>query len=182
MIVFGLGNPGDEYLFSRHNLGFMVVDALALSLDWRFRPQGQALVAKGRRNNSDLWLVKPMSYMNLSGQVVRQMVSKSDEEYLVVVDDVDLEFGTIRLRKSGGTSGHNGLASIIEHLGTEEFPRLRIGVGPRPDGAELSDYVLESFPAHQLKQVPEIVNRAGDAVLLTQARGIDVAMSQVNAQ
>jgi PTH1 family peptidyl-tRNA hydrolase len=159
----------------------MVVDALALSVNWHFHARGQALVAEGRRSGQDLLLVKPMSYMNLSGRVVADFLKGKDDEFLVVVDDVDLELGTIRLRKGGGTSGHNGLASIIESLGTDEFSRLRMGVGPRPDGAELSDYVLESFPASELQQIPEIVDRAGDAILLMLARGIDIAMNEVNA-
>ena len=182
MIVFGLGNPGDEYLFTRHNLGFMVADALALELGWRFRAKDQALIAEGRYRSEELWLVKPLSYMNRSGVVVKEVLAKRDVDFLVVVDDVDLESGRLRLRKQGGTSGHNGLASIAEHLGTESFPRLRVGIGPRPEGAELTDYVLSAFSKQELSELPEIIERAKEAVLLVVSQGIDVAMNQVNVE
>jgi PTH1 family peptidyl-tRNA hydrolase len=182
VIVFGLGNPTDEYLFTRHNLGFMVVDALALGFGWRFRPKAKTLVAQGKYRSQELWLVKPLSYMNRSGAAVSQVLSRRDDSFLVVVDDVDLEFPRIRLRKQGGTSGHNGLASIRDHLGTEEFPRLRIGVGPRPEGAELSDYVLAPFSRAELKELPFVIERAADTVLLAASQGIDTAMNQVNPQ
>lgn len=180
MIVFGLGNPGDEYLFARHNLGFMVADALALELGWRFRPHGQALIAEGRYRLQELWLVKPLSYMNRSGQVVKDVLEKCSDDFLVVVDDVDLEWGQLRLRKRGGTSGHNGLDSIRDHLGGEDFPRLRIGIGPRPEGAELSDYVLSPFSKTELAELPGMIERARDAVLLATSEGIDIAMNKVN--
>lgn len=181
MIVFGLGNPGDEYLFTRHNLGFMVADALALELGWRFRPHDQALIAEGRYRLQELRVVKPLSYMNRSGAVLKGVLDRRADNFLVVADDVDLEWGRLRLRLKGGTSGHQGLASISDHLGTDEFPRLRMGVGPRPDGAELSDYVLSSFSKAELKKLPSIIERAKEAVLLAATQGIDVAMNQVNA-
>jgi PTH1 family peptidyl-tRNA hydrolase len=180
VIVFGLGNPGDEYLFSRHNLGFMVADALALELGLRFRAKDQALIAEGRYRSEELWLVKPLSYMNLSGAVVKDVLEERGDRFLVVVDDVDLEVGRLRLRKQGGTSGHNGLASVAEHLGTESFPRLRVGIGPRPEGAELTDYVLSAFSKRELSELPEIIERAKQAVLLAISQGIDVAMNKVN--
>lgn len=180
MIVFGLGNPGDEYLFARHNLGFMVADALAIELGWRFRPRGQALVAKGKHRVEELWLVKPLSYMNRSGAVVKEILAKRDAFFLVVADDVDLEWGHLRLRRQGGSSGHQGLASIRDALGTEDFPRLRIGIGPRPEGTELSDYVLSSFSPAELKELPSIIERAKEALLLAASEGIDIAMNKVN--
>ncbi|MBN2378756.1 aminoacyl-tRNA hydrolase [candidate division WOR-3 bacterium] len=180
MIIFGLGNPGEKYLLNRHNLGFMVVDALAEHLRLRFRISGQALIAKGSYSGKKLWLVKPLSYMNLSGQVVKQVLSKHTDDFLVVVDDVDLEFSTIRLRKQGGTSGHNGLASISDCLDAEDFPRLRIGIGPRPEGFELSDYVLSNFTPDEFSELQEIIGRAADAVLLVITQGMDIAMNQIN--
>ncbi len=181
MIVFGLGNPGDEYLFSRHNIGFMVVDAIALKKGFKFKPWRQSLRAMGRYSQAELWLVKPMTYMNCSGDAVKQTLKENPDQYIVIVDDVDLDFGRILLRKHGGTSGHNGLASICSSLGSEDFPRLRVGVGPRPDGAELSDYVLSSFSKQELEELPDIINRAKDAILLAASRGIDVAMNHVNS-
>jgi PTH1 family peptidyl-tRNA hydrolase len=180
VIVFGLGNPGDEYLFSRHNLGFMVSDALALERGWRFRSWKNSLVATGRFKQEELWIIKPMTYMNESGRAVKEALAAHDDRFLVVVDDVDLDFGYLRIRKQGGTSGHNGLASIAQHLETEEFPRLRIGLGPRPDGADLSAYVLSPFTQSQIDDLQMIIQKAKDAVLLTAVRGIDVAMNEVN--
>ena len=182
MIIFGLGNPGDEYLMSRHNLGFMVVDALAHNLGLRFKPSGDALVAKGSCSNQNLHLVKPLTYMNRSGRVVKDVLADNKDDFLVVVDDVDLEFSRLRLRKQGGTSGHNGLESIAERLDTEEFPRLRLGIGPRPDGAELSDYVLQRFSADELENLKDLISRAADACLLVLEKGIDNAMNEVNPE
>ncbi len=180
MIVFGLGNPGEEHLLSRHNLGFMVTDALALRWKWRFRAWQESLVAKGIREGSDVWLVKPLSYMNRSGRVVARTLAHRADEFIVVVDDVDLPFGTLRLRKQGGTSGHNGLASISDHLHTEEFLRLRIGIGPRPLGEDLSDYVLAQFTRPELDELPAVIDDACFAVKAVIASGIDVAMNEVN--
>lgn len=181
MIVFGLGNPGERYMLSRHNLGFMVVDSLAIRLDLRFRLHEEAFVARGKYAGEELTLVKPLSYMNLSGRVVRNTLQEKEDDFLVVVDDVDLSFGQLRLRKLGGTSGHNGLTSIQEYLGTEEFARLRIGIGPRPETGELSDYVLSTFSPPELKQLPDVIDEARDAVLFVMERGMDAAMNRVNA-
>lgn len=181
MIVFGLGNPGEEYLLSRHNLGFMVADSLAIRFKLRFRLHDEAFIARCKHADEDLMLVKPLSYMNLSGRVVRNILKDNDDDFLVVVDDVDIPFGHLRLRKLGGTSGHNGLESIQTYLGTDDFARLRVGIGPRPAGQELSDYVLSMFTPPELKQLPTVIEEASDAVLLVVENGIDIAMNSVNA-
>ncbi|MBD3284714.1 aminoacyl-tRNA hydrolase [candidate division WOR-3 bacterium] len=165
---------------SRHNLGFMVVDALAHHLSMRFKPGDEALVAEGSCSGKALRLVKPLSYMNQSGRVLKRILAGNHDDFLVVVDDVDLEFTRLRLRKQGGASGHNGLESVAYHLGTEEYPRLRLGIGPRPPGADLSDYVLETFSPDELEEVKVVVSRAADACLLVLEKGIDVAMNEVN--
>ncbi|NLI98131.1 aminoacyl-tRNA hydrolase [bacterium] len=180
MIIFGLGNPGEEYLLSRHNIGFMTVDAVAIGMRSRFKIEGEALVSKGSYKGCNFSLVKPLSYMNLSGRVVRDYLKRNNDGYLVVVDDVDLPFGTLRIRKQGGDGGHNGLASVIEYMGTEDFARMRVGVGPRPEGCDLSDYVLSSFSRDELKQLPWLVDISRDAVLLVIKEGIDIAMNEVN--
>jgi len=181
VIVFGLGNPGEEYLMSRHNIGFMVADALAMDLGLRFRVSGEALVARASRGGEGLVIVKPLSYMNRVGRVLKEVLAKRNDSFLVVTDDVDLVLGCFRLRKKGGAGGHNGLASIIEHLGTEEFARLRVGIGPRPDGAELSDYVLAPFSSDEKEVLGEIIAEARDAVTLVFNQGMDAAMNKVNA-
>lgn len=127
-----------------------------------------------------MWIIKPMTFMNRSGRAVKEVLAVHHDRFLVVVDDVDLEFGRLRIRKQGGTSGHNGLASIAEYLETEEFARLRIGAGPRPLGEELSDYVLSPFSSSQMEDLQVLIQKAKDAVLLTAARGIDAAMNEVN--
>ncbi len=162
-------------------MGFMVLDSVALKLKLKFRASGQALAAKGSSKGHDFVLVKPLSYMNLSGVVVRDYLKRHRDDFFVVVDDVDLPFGTLRLRTKGGDGGHNGLASIIDYLDTEEFARLRIGIGPRPAGTDLSDYVLAPFSRDEMKNLPFLVERSGDAVLLTINEGVQMAMNEINA-
>jgi peptidyl-tRNA hydrolase, PTH1 family len=181
-IVVGLGNPGREYAATRHNLGFMVVDELA-----------RRLVASERRNRfrSDLVevfdagekvvLIKPRTYMNLSGSAVREAVSwykTSVDEIIVVVDDIDLPFGWIRLRARGGSGGHNGLKSIIAELGTDTFSRMRIGIGRGPGHA--TRQVLSRFTADEERVLPTVIQAAADCVLEWERNGIINAMNRCN--
>lgn len=161
-------------------MGFMVLDSLALKLKMKFRVSGQALAAKGSSKGHDFVLIKPLSYMNLSGVVVRDYLKRHKDDFFIVVDDVDLPFGTLRLRTKGGDGGHNGLASIIDFLDTEDFARLRIGIGPRPSGIELSDYVLASFSKDEMKELPVLIENSRDAVLLTINEGVQMAMNEIN--
>ncbi len=181
--VFGLGNPGEEYDATRHNVGFEVVGRLAEGYGVRvLRRRFQALVAEAETEAGRLFLVKPQTYVNQSGASVKAIVAwyeLSPEEILVVCDDLDLEFGTIRVRRGGSSGGHNGLKSIAAALGTTEFPRLRIGIGrPRPEKAV--DYVLGRFSKAQNKVIGQAVETAADAVRCCLTEGIAACMNKFN--
>ncbi len=179
-LVVGLGNPGAEYNRTRHNVGFEIVDRLAAEwgLAWQHSKSWQALWAKGEK----AILVKPASYMNRSGeplQAVAQFYKIEPREMLVVLDDMALPLGRLRLRPDGGTAGHNGLESIIVQFGTEEIPRLRIGIGAAPvEGA--TDYVLTRFFEEERPIVEKTVVRAADAVKCAIDNGLLSAMNQFN--
>ena len=145
-VVAGLGNPGEEYRHSRHNIGFTIIDKFAGSRKMSFTKDGNALCAK----RSQFMLIKPLTYMNLSGKAISRFV-EDIEETLVVCDDIYLPFGEIRLRQNGGDGGHNGLWSIIDELNTIEFSRMRIGVGQPAHTSMLKNYVLEDFTEEEFK-------------------------------
>jgi len=183
--IVGLGNPGSEYLASRHNIGFMVVDAAAAR--WNVRVASQeagSLVGDGRFNGIDLRLVKPVRYMNRTGPVLKNFTAGwSENEFeamIVIADDLALPVGAIRLRKKGGHGGHNGLRSIIDLLGHERFPRLRVGIGAIPVAQRGTDYVLEPFAVAERGLMMETVSRAVDALECWLENGIEQAMSRYN--
>jgi len=184
MVVVGLGNPGAEYAATRHNAGFMAVDALAERLH-RFsgwtREEG-LLRGRGRAGRFDAVLVKPQQYMNRSGGAVKTILSEgwNPGELLVVYDDVYLPLGTLRLRLSGGPGGHNGLESIVEAAGTVSVPRLRIGVGPAPASADLKEYVLQPFSGDEREIVPRVIEAASQAAHDAVALGLVEAMNRWN--
>ncbi len=163
-LIVGLGNPGREYRETRHNVGFMVVDGLCEAFGIRLaRLQSRALVGTGIWNGKKIILAKPQAYMNLSGQVVSSLVrfyKISLDRLLVIHDDIDLPVGTLRLRPGGGSAGQKGLGSIITQLGTEEFPRLRIGIGRPPGQMEAADYVLEGFTAGEKELLNQMLEQA----------------------
>jgi PTH1 family peptidyl-tRNA hydrolase len=178
-LVVGLGNPGKEYAATRHNVGFMVVDEVARRLDvgsWRTKDKArQALVARER-----VLLVEPLTFMNLSGAPTRVIASwyrTPPDRVLVVSDDMDLPFGKLRMRPSGGHGGHNGLRSIIATMG-DQFPRLRIGVG-RPEYDSV-DHVLSPFVAQERAQLPALIAAGADGVQLWLDNGLEAAMQFVN--
>lgn len=183
-IIIGLGNPGRNYANTRHNLGFMVADELArragvTSSRKRFRSE----VAEARLPAGKAILVKPQTYMNESGHAVREVKNwyRADtERIIVIVDDLDLQFGQIRLRPSGSAGGHNGLRSIIAQLGTQDVPRLRIGIGRGPNKARA--HVLSNFAPAEQAHVPQVIDAAADAVELWMRDGIIQAMNQINGQ
>lgn len=180
----GLGNPGTEYEGTRHNAGFMAVDQLARLLG-RFSGwtrQGVMLRGKGRAERHEVALAKPQTYMNRSGTAVGALLSEGwlPSELLVICDDVYLPLGAIRLRPAGGTGGHQGLESIVAEIGTSEFARLRIGVGPGPGSAELPDYVLAPFTAEERARLPELLEVAAGAAFDAAATGVHQAMNRWN--
>lgn len=183
-LIVGLGNPGAEYRRNRHNVGFMLLDRLAERLGLNFsRFEMNALVAKGEAQGKRLILAKPRTYMNLSGQAVGALLRyyKVPHAHLMVAyDDVDLPLGTLRIRPAGGSAGQKGMMSIIERLGRQDFPRLRIGIGRPPGRMEAADYVLQDFSAAEMEILTPTLERAVDAALTFIAEGLDAAMNKYN--
>lgn len=184
-IIVGLGNPGREYEDTRHNIGFQVIERLAEQehipvLEKKHR----ALIGKGYIGGQKVILAKPLTYMNLSGESVRELVDyyKVDEkeELLVISDDISLPPGQLRLRKKGSAGGHNGLKNIIAHLGHEEFRRLKMGVGEKPEGWDLVDHVLGHFSREDKKEMEKAVGEAADAIRMVLHDGMEAAMNHFN--
>jgi len=185
-LVVGLGNPGSEYRDTRHNVGFLVVDELArrwqVPDDWR--EKFSALQIKTLRGAEPVIIVKPLTFMNLSGQAVAGLAGfykVEPAEVFVVTDEVALPVGRLRARRDGGAGGHNGLKSIIEHLGTPAFPRLRVGVGRGDSRRDLVDHVLGRFEAGERETVSAAVLRAADAAEMFVSEGIERVMNVFNA-
>jgi len=184
-LIVGLGNPGREYRANRHNAGFMLLDSLVERHKWMAftKRQGKALITTGLLGPASLVLAKPQTFMNLSGQAVAALVHFYDlplERLLVAVDDIDLPLGTLRLRPDGGSAGHNGMGSIIEQLGTEVFPRLRLGVGRPPGTKAAAGYVLRDFRGEDLEIMTLALDKAADAVETFVRDGLVTAMNRYN--
>ena len=182
-LIVGLGNPGKEYTGTRHNIGFLCVEELARrgGLRWE-KPRLKAEQARGVLAGHDVVLAKPQTYMNLSGVSVVQLVKWYKvplTELLVISDDLDLPFGQLRLRGEGSAGGQGGLASIIQQLGTNAFPRLRVGIS-RPRWGDPKGYVLTRFSKEQVGELGEVVGRAADAAELWLAEGLIPAMNRFN--
>jgi len=184
LLIVGLGNPGRGYRHNRHNVGFMVVELLAKELGLQFtRRQSKAQVASGRLGGRKVILIKPQTFMNLAGESVASLarfhrVALTD--LIVVCDELDLPLGTIRLRPVGGSAGHNGLRSIFEHLGSQDFPRLRIGIGRPPGRMDPADYVLQDFGDAEREILSEALDRAAHSVRAFAVEGIEAAMTRYN--
>ena len=184
-IIVGLGNPDRQYQNTRHNIGFDVVDTIAEKYGIAMgEKKHKAVIGKGFIAGQKVVLVKPQTYMNLSGESVRAVIDfyKVDEktELIVISDDVSLDVGRIRIRKKGSAGGHNGLKNIILHLGHDEFMRVRMGVGEKPQGRDLADYVLGRFPKAERKLMQESFERACEAASLMVRGETDQAMNQFN--
>ena len=183
-LIVGLGNPGERYRRTRHNVGFMVLDSLAArACARRGREESGAWVAAGELGGESVLLVKPLSFMNRSGGPVLGLwraYGTEPRDVVVVLDDVALPLGELRLRERGGHGGHNGLRSVIDVLGTEDFPRLRIGIRKEDGTDELADYVLSEFPKEDVLVVQEMVGYAADAVECLIREGVAAAMNRFN--
>jgi PTH1 family peptidyl-tRNA hydrolase len=179
-LVLGLGNPGQEYAGTRHNLGYDTLDELARRhrLGWTGRGK-LALETKWRFAGRHITLLKPLTYMNLSGDALR-ITGASPDSVLAVCDDIHLPVGIVRIRGGGGSGGHRGLESIADTLGTEGFARLRLGAGPAPPGALWSDFVLGGFSVEEEEPVREMVAEAADAVEMLLIRGLNAAQGRYN--
>ena len=181
-LVVGLGNPGAEYADTPHNLGFRLVEELARRAGARLStPECQATTGRGQLAGRAVWLAEPRTYMNLSGAAVRMLLAKREVAgWLVACDDLDLPVGTIRLKERGSAGSHNGLRSIVESVGTTEFARLRLGIGPGHAVGDRIEYVLRPFGRAQRTAVEEMVATAADAVELALSAGMARAMNRYN--
>lgn len=183
-LIVGLGNPGDRYERTRHNAGFMLVDRLADRLQTRVsRAECRALIGRGEIGGNAVELIKPQTYMNLSGEAVSCLISKperADSELIVISDDLALPFGKIRIRPKGSHGGQNGLKSIIDCLKTQEFTRVRVGIQPEHPISSASNFVLENFSKGDLEKLGGILDDAADAVEMIVADGVNAAMARFN--
>lgn len=184
-VIAGLGNPGPEYASTRHNVGWWLLDRLAERWGFgRFKKEGPAGIASGRVGEQRVRLVKPLTYMNLSGNALSGLRRLNGfdigHDLLVLVDDVALEPGRARFRPEGSAGGHNGLKSVEAALGTREYPRLRIGVGQKPPGADLARWVLAPLPTADRRAVLDLLPELEDAVELWLREGTEVAMNRYN--
>jgi peptidyl-tRNA hydrolase, PTH1 family len=184
-LIVGLGNPGIEYQFTPHNLGFLTIDRLAER--WRVEVKNrhcQALTARSTVGEYQVLLAKPETYMNLSGLAVRELLEeyelRPEQDLIVIYDELDLPFGAIRIRPRGGTAGHNGMESIVGALGTEEFLRVRLGIAPDRKVEDGARYVLAQFRRSQYKAVDKILDTAADAVETILKEGAAAAMNRFN--
>jgi peptidyl-tRNA hydrolase, PTH1 family len=183
-LIVGLGNPGPEYQWTPHNLGFLAVDEIANRASIRVeRPEGQALVGRGKIAGEEVVLAKPHTYMNLSGNSVKALMGKYElepESLLVLFDERDLPWGVIRIGERGSPGTHNGAKSVTSAVGTQEFARLRLGCGPDHPVSDLAEYVLRPMKKAQLEEAAEMIATAADAVGLLVKEGISVAMNKFN--
>lgn len=184
-LIVGLGNPGKQYENTRHNVGFDAVDLLVD--EYRVPSSGKqhkAMYGKGVIAGQKVILAKPLTYMNLSGESVRALVDyykiDPEEELIVIYDDISLEPGQLRIRPKGSAGGHNGIKNIIAQLGTQVFKRVKVGVGEKPRGWDLADYVLSHFPKEERAAAEEAFERASEAVVCMMTEGMDSAMNAYN--
>lgn len=184
-LIVGLGNPGIEYQFTPHNLGFLTIDRLAEHAKVEVRNRNcHALTARAVIGSEQVLLAKPETYMNLSGMAVRELVAKHEirpeADLIVIYDELDLPLGTIRIRQRGSSAGHNGMESVIGALGTQEFLRIRLGISPDRKVADGVKYVLTPFRKAQLKAVDAVLDTAADAVSVILSQGPAAAMNRFN--
>lgn len=183
-LVVGLGNIGTKYTFTRHNVGFMLIDSFALNNNLSFRENSRlkCLMTNLRDGIDDYLLIKPTTYMNLSGEAVRAVMDYykiAIEDVLIVYDDLSLELGKLRFRPNGSDGGHNGIKSIIQHLGTKEIARLKIGIGPQPN-IPSEVFVLQNFAKEELENLKTTISRAKDGIICYYKEGIAAAQNKFN--
>lgn len=183
-LIAGLGNIGEKYLFTRHNAGFMVADKLAYDNNFEFREEKKlkCLLAKTKINGEDIIIIKPTTFMNLSGEAVIAVMNYYKievKDILIIYDDLSLDIGKIRFRANGSDGGHNGIKSIIKHLGTKDFDRIKVGIGPQPP-IPSEAFVLQNFTKEQLEEMKVSVKRTTEAVEFYLENGIAKAQNSYN--
>ncbi len=185
-VIAGLGNPGNKYENTRHNVGFSTIDLLSSKHGIKVNKlKHKALTGEGTIAGERVLLVKPQTFMNLSGESIRDVTEwykLAMDNIIIIYDDVDLPVGTIRIRPKGSSGTHNGMKSVIYQLQSDEFPRIRIGIGKAPEGWDLADYVLGRFSADEAGTLRESIERAADAAAAIVASGVSAAMNQFNGE
>jgi PTH1 family peptidyl-tRNA hydrolase len=183
-LIVGLGNPGQEYEGTRHNIGFELIDTLSDQLKIPLKPgNGPFIIGEGRFKGQNVFLLKPATFMNHSGKAVTKVLAatgESADNCIICYDDINLDVGTIRLRPSGSAGGHNGLADILNRLGTQQISRLRIGIGNNFSKGKQVDYVLSPFSPEQRIEINQVLEVASDAILTFLRGGINLAMNEFN--
>lgn len=183
-LIVGLGNPGKEYVGTKHNVGFEVLDKLAYDNNINInKAKFNALIGEGTIKNKKVALLKPLTYMNLSGESVKATMSWykiSNKDIIVIYDDISLNIGDIRIREKGSAGGHNGMKNIIYLLNTDEFIRVRVGIGNKPANWDLANYVLSRFSKDEIPNIIEGFTKAADAVEMILASGVSAAMNKYN--
>ncbi len=183
-LIIGLGNVGAKYTFTRHNVGFMLVDKIALdnSVEFRENTKLKSLITKFYSEDEEVMLVKPTTYMNLSGEAMRAVIDYykiAVEDMIIVYDDLSLNLGKIRFRANGSDGGHNGIKSIIQHLGTKNFARLKIGIGPQPP-IPSEAFVLQNFPKESLTELKDVLSLSEEAIQFFFKNGIEKTQNKYN--
>ena len=183
-LIAGLGNIGNKYTFTRHNAGFMLADSIALNngLTFKENPKLKCLMTRFFNNGEDYLLIKPTTFMNLSGESVRAVIDYykiSTQDVLIVFDDLSLELGKIRFRPNGSDGGHNGIKSVIQHLGTKDIARLKIGIGPQPN-IPSEVFVLQNFSQEELENLKAAISKAKDGIICYFSEGMQTAQNKYN--
>lgn len=186
-VIAGLGNPKKEYENTRHNIGFSIIDMLAEKQGIRVNEaRHKGLIGRGYMDGEKVILVKPLTYMNLSGECIREVLDyykvDAKENLIVIHDDISLEPGMLRIRKKGSAGGHNGMKNIIQHLGHDQFVRMKVGVGGKPEGYDLADYVLGHFSKQEKEIMTHVSKTVCDAVEVILKDGPDAAMNRFNSK
>ena len=185
-LIVGLGNPEKEYANTRHNMGFNVIDILSKKLNIKLdKLKFKALYGQGKLNDEKVLLVKPQTYMNLSGEAIiaiKNFYKISNENTVVIYDDIDLPIGEIRIKKHGSSGTHNGMKSVIQNLGTEEFPRIRIGIGKPEEKENLINYVIKKMPKEEKEKLDKSIETASEGTIKIIEKGIDIAMNEFNGR
>ena len=183
-IIAGLGNPGKEYEKTRHNIGFSTIDKISEKLSINMNKiKFKGLCGEGRVGQNRLILLKPQTFMNNSGESIRMcfdFYKVPSEKLLIIVDDIDIEFGQLKIKKNGSAGTHNGLKSIISHISTKDFPRIKVGIGYKIDGEDLADFVLSRFTPKEVSHIEKAIEAAADAAIYIIENGIDSAMNTYN--
>lgn len=181
-VIAGLGNPGIRYAKTRHNTGFLVIEEIARRAGLKFKTEGDLRISRGVIEGTDLVLIEPLTFMNLSGIAIKRILRQfniSSDNLIIIHDDVDMETGKLRIRKRGSSGGHRGIESIISSIGSREFIRVKVGIG-KEKGVPVEEYVLGKFKKEEMPLILDAVNRAADAVLCIISEGVDKAMNKFN--